>query len=144
MSDTDGAGPRERAADAIRRTAGARALPATFAEPAGPQGAERDALISELVSLIAEFGSGMPDDPLRQTMTARLGTLTGARWAADGEESDRREAIRLLREARASGLLAPDDRLAAARELVTLLLGPAVRTPWAAPTTRSAWTVSRC
>ncbi|MCT2541725.1 CHAT domain-containing protein [Streptomyces atratus] len=133
MSDTDGAGPRERAADAIRRTAGARALPATFAEPAGPQGAERDALISELAALIGEFESGMPDDPLRQAMTARLGTLTGARWAADGEEADRHEAIRLLRGARASGLLAPDDQLGAARELVTLLLGPAVRTPLGGP-----------
>ncbi|MER5363972.1 CHAT domain-containing protein [Streptomyces sp. NPDC002722] len=133
MSDTDDAGPRERAADAIRRTAGARALPATFAEPAGPQGAERDALISELAALIEEFESGMPDDPLRQAMTARLGVLTGARWAADGEEADRHEAIRLLREARASGLLAPDDQLGAARELVTLLLGPAVRTPLGGP-----------
>ncbi|MFD5498338.1 CHAT domain-containing protein [Streptomyces sp. NPDC127061] len=133
MSDTEDAGPRERAAEAIRRTAGARALPATFAEPAGPQGAERDALISELAALIEEFESGMPDDPLRQAMTARLGVLTGARWAADGEEADRHEAIRLLREARASGLLAPDDQLGAARELVTLLLGPAVRTPLGGP-----------
>ncbi|MFD7526351.1 CHAT domain-containing protein [Streptomyces sp. NPDC059849] len=133
MSDTDDAGLRERAADAIRRTAGARALPAAVAEPAGPQGAERDALISELTSLIGEFESGMPDDPLRQAMTARLGTLTGARWAADGEETDRHEAIRLLREARASGLLAPDDQLGAARELVALLLGPAVRTPLGGP-----------
>lgn len=133
LSDTDDAGLRERAADAIRRTAGARALPAAVAEPAGPQGAERDALISELAALIDEFENGMPDDPLRQAMTARLGTLTGSRWAADGEEADRHEAIRLLRGARASGLLAPDDQLGAARELVALLLGPAVRTPLGGP-----------
>ncbi|MEU2668812.1 CHAT domain-containing protein [Streptomyces sp. NPDC007164] len=133
MSDTDDAGPRGRAADAIRRAEGARALPAAVAEPAGPQGAERDALMSELGALIDEFASGMPDDPLRQTMTVRLGMLTGSRWAADGEEADRHEAIRLLRGARSSGLLVPDDRLGAARELVALLLGPAVRTTLGGP-----------
>ncbi|MFF1644903.1 CHAT domain-containing protein [Streptomyces sp. NPDC058240] len=127
MNDTDDAGLRERAADAIRRTEGARALPAAVAAPTGPQGAERDALMSELRSLGAEFERDLPGDPLGQAVTARLGALTGSRWAADGEESDRHEAIRLLRGARASGLLAPDDRLGAARELVALLLGPAVR-----------------
>ncbi|MEV6742920.1 CHAT domain-containing protein [Streptomyces sp. NPDC051080] len=127
MNDTDDAGLRERAADAIRRAAGARALPAAVAAPTGPQGAQRDALMSELCALGAEFERDLPGDPLRQTVAARLGTLTGSRWAADGEESDRREAISLLRGARASGLLAPEDHVGAARELVVLLLGPAAR-----------------
>ncbi|MFB7850192.1 CHAT domain-containing protein [Streptomyces sp. NPDC056053] len=135
MNDIDETGDsrdadlRERVADAVRRSEGARSLPAGYAEPTGPQGAERDALMSELGSLIVEFERDLPDDPLRQEATARLGALTGSRWAADGEEADRHEAIRLLRAARASGLLAPDDRLGAARELTVLLLGPAVRTP---------------
>ncbi|MFG2595622.1 CHAT domain-containing protein [Streptomyces sp. NPDC048462] len=62
-------------------------------------------------------------------MAFRLGALTGARWAADKEESDRHEAVRLLREARASRLLVPEDHLGAARELVVLLLGPAAQGP---------------
>lgn len=127
LNDTDDAGLRERAAGAIRRAAGARALPAAVAAPTGPQGAERDALIAELRFLGTEFERDLPGDPLGQAVAARLGTLTGSRWAADGEESDRHEAIRLLRGARASGLLAPGDHLGAARELVALLLGPAVR-----------------
>ncbi|MEU8623926.1 CHAT domain-containing protein [Streptomyces sp. NPDC048669] len=125
MNDIDDAGLRERVADAIRRTAGARALPAAST---GPQGADRDALMDELRSLLAECDRGLPDDPLGQAVAARLGALTGSRWAADAAEPDRREAIRLLRGARASRLLAPDAHLDAARDLVVLLLGPAAHT----------------
>lgn len=125
MNDIDDAGLRERVADAVRRTAGARALPASFAASTGPQGAERDALMAELRSLLAECDRDLPDDPLGQTVAARLGALTGSRWAADAAEPDRREAIRLLRGARASRLLPPDAHLDAARDLVVLLLGPA-------------------
>ncbi|MFD7426872.1 CHAT domain-containing protein [Streptomyces sp. NPDC059818] len=127
MNDIDDAGLRDRVADAIRRTAGARALPAAFAASTGPQGAERDALMAELRSLLAECDRDLPDDPLGQAVAARLGALTGSRWAADAAEPDRREAIRLLRGARASRLLPPDAHLDAARDLCVLLLGPAVR-----------------
>ncbi|MFJ8391304.1 CHAT domain-containing protein [Streptomyces sp. NPDC094144] len=127
MNDIDDAGLRERVADAIRRTAGARALPASFAASTGPQGAERDALMAELRSLLAECDRDLPDDPLGQAVAARLGTLTGSRWAADAAEPDRREAIRLLRGARASRLLPPDAHLDAARDLGVLLLGPATQ-----------------
>lgn len=130
LNDIDDAGLRERVADAIRRTAGARALPGASA---GPHGVERDALMAELRSLLAECDRGLPDDPLRQAVAARLGALTGSRWADGAAEPDRREAIRLLRGARASRLLAPDAHLDAARDLGVLLLGPVAHTSFGGP-----------
>ncbi|MFF4080114.1 CHAT domain-containing protein [Streptomyces sp. NPDC001777] len=133
MNDIDDTGDsrdadlRERVADAVRRSEGARPVPAVHAEPTGPQGAERDGLIAELLSLASELTQSEPDGELLQEARFRLGTLIGSRWAAGDEESDRQEAIRLLREVRASGLLSPEDHLTAARNLVVLLQGPAAR-----------------
>ncbi|MEV8451278.1 CHAT domain-containing protein [Streptomyces sp. NPDC052095] len=131
MNDTEGTGEscdadlRERVADAVRRSEGARALPAVHAEPTGPQGAERDGLISELLLLASELTQAEPGGALLQVAKFRLGTLIGSRWATGEEEPDRQEAMRLLREVRASGLLSPEDHLTAARDLIVLLQGPA-------------------
>ncbi|MGW1187472.1 CHAT domain-containing protein [Streptomyces sp. NPDC002559] len=125
--DSRDADLRERVADAVRRSEGARPVPAVHAEPTGPQGAELDGLIAEFLSLTSELTQREPDGELLQEARFRLGTLIGSRWAAGDEEPDRQEAMRLLREVRASGLLSPEDHLTAARNLVVLLQGPAAR-----------------
>ncbi|MFE0043017.1 CHAT domain-containing protein [Streptomyces albireticuli] len=96
----------------------------TAKEPApGPPAAERDALVEEMRSLLPELTGRLPDDPVVPAFLARLGALIGARWTDAREEADRKEAIALLRRARAGDLLGTGPRTDAARDLLVLLVG---------------------
>ncbi|MFF0427891.1 CHAT domain-containing protein [Streptomyces sp. NPDC004520] len=72
-------------------------------------------LLPQLAELPQEYGTLLP------SCLARLGALIGARWNETGEEADRKEAIGLLRRARAGGLLDVGPHTDAARDLLVLL-----------------------
>ncbi|QES47242.1 CHAT domain-containing protein [Streptomyces venezuelae] len=112
-----------RARDLVRRSEGARALPAAPECPPGPPAAERDALIEEMRRLLPELTDRLPEDAVLPAVLARLGALIGARWTEQREEADRKEAIALLRRARSGDLLDVPLRTAAAADLFILLVG---------------------
>ncbi|ARZ72454.1 hypothetical protein SMD11_6878 [Streptomyces albireticuli] len=113
----------DRARDLVRRSTGARALPAPEEPAQGPPAAERDALIEEIRQLLPELTDRLPGDAVLPAVLARLGALIGARWTETREEADRKEAIALLRQAREGDRLGTEMRTDAARDLLVLLAG---------------------
>ncbi|MGW5420961.1 CHAT domain-containing protein [Streptomyces sp. NPDC003943] len=114
----------ERLRDLVRRSEGVQVAPVPEGPPAGPTAGERDALIAELRLLLPEL-DGLPpgDEALPAVARARLGALFGARWTESRDETDRQEAIALLRRAREGDLLDIARRTDAAQHLVVLLVG---------------------
>lgn len=113
-----------RLRDLVRRSEGVQVAPVAEGPPAGPSAGERDALIGELRLLLPEL-DGLPPgaEALPSVARARLGALLGARWTESRDESDRQEAIALLRRAREGDLLDIARRTDAAQHLVVLLVG---------------------
>ncbi|MET3987792.1 CHAT domain-containing protein [Streptomyces sp. PvR034] len=113
----------DRARELVRRSEGARVLPVAEEPAPGPSAAERDALIEEIRLLLPDLADRPPDDAVLPLVLARLGALIGARWTEGRGEADRKEAIALLRRARAGAPLDAERHTDAARDLLILLAG---------------------
>lgn len=125
-------GRAERAAaEALACTASNRLADGEPPPSAPPDPARADRVRSELDALEAELAAAVPDtDPLLCTVRARLGGLYADRYQRAPTDGDRARGLRLLREARATGVLGPRDKAFAGLDQIQLLLTPAMVTGW--------------
>ncbi|MBI0293059.1 CHAT domain-containing protein [Streptomyces sp. PRKS01-29] len=101
------------------------------ARPPAADPAPLDHHIAELDGLEVELATAVPDgDALLCTVRARLGGLYAERYRRDPTDDDRKRGLRVLRAARAPGVLDPRDERLSALHLVQLLLTPGMVAGW--------------
>lgn len=120
MSEAGAVPVTDRIAAALGRTAEI-SVPLDPNEYEGTRGPRLDALIDDLMSILAEVEPAQEFKARAAAVEARLGRCLALRFALEGAPADRERAVRLLNEARTSALIGEEGREAGRRDLVALL-----------------------